>query len=394
MKRSIVTGLAGLAALALAVGCSSPAAESPGSSSPTPSASAEVTDGSDSTPAPEAAPRVMQDMIGEVTVPEEAARIATTAPAFTTAVLLLGGADKLVALEENYGKNEWIKGKYPELADLPVVFASNETNMEELLAQEPDLVLYAARYGEDTLKQLQDLGIAAISGAKDSQPEGYDHLSWVRDNQVYFGEAIGGAQLDNAESYAEEFTAMREQIAAQTDGLAESDRPTVAQLSSAGEVLQANNGSAIGQELITLAGGVNVAADADGESMGPSGQTRIEPEQLLAWNPEILLVDSQQIADAITGDSVLSSLDAVANDQAYVIPNGAMSWAHNGPEVYLAMPFFAKAVQPELFSDIDLATDTSAFYAERFGFELDDADLAHLFNLAEGESVADVLDRG
>ncbi len=125
MKRSIVTGLAGLAALALAVGCSSPAAESPGSSSPTPSASAEVTDGSDSTPAPEAAPRVMQDMIGEVTVPEEAARIATTAPAFTTAVLLLGGADKLVALEENYGKNEWIKGKYPELADLPVVFASN-----------------------------------------------------------------------------------------------------------------------------------------------------------------------------------------------------------------------------------------------------------------------------
>ena len=55
-----------------------------------------------------------------------------------------------------------------QLADLPVVFAANETNMEELLNQEPDLVLYATRYGEDTLKQLQDLGIAAVSASAGS----------------------------------------------------------------------------------------------------------------------------------------------------------------------------------------------------------------------------------
>ncbi|MDF1487617.1 ABC transporter substrate-binding protein [Tessaracoccus caeni] len=388
MKRTIGTGLAGLFALTLAVaGCSTPASQPTTSSSPSTSASATA-------PTTEATTRVMQDMLGDVVVPAEAQRIATTAPAFTTSVLLLGGADKLVALEENYGKNEWVKGKYPQLADLPVVFASNETNMEALLATSPDLVLYAARYGEDTLKQLQDLEVSAVSGAKDSQPEGYDHLNWVRDNQVYMGEAIGGAQLDNAKSYAEEFTAMREQLAAKTEGLPEGDRPSVAQLSSAGEVLQANNGTAIGQELIELAGGVNVAIDADGESMGPSGQTKIEPEQLLAWNPQILLVDSQEIADAIAADSVLSALDAVANNQVYVIPNGAMSWAYNGPEVYLAMQFFAKAVQPELFADLDLQANTSDFYATRFGFELTDADLAHLFNLADGQSVADVFTRG
>lgn len=165
-------------------------------------------------------------------------------------------------------------------------------------------------------------------------------------------------------------------------------------MSNAGEVLQANNGSAIGQRLMDLAGGVNVAKDASGESMGPSGQTKIEPEQLMAWNPEILLVDSPEIADAITADSVLSELDAVANDRVYVIPRGAMSWAYNGPEVYMAMQFFAKSVQPELFSDLDIEANTSDFYAERFGFDLDDADLAHLFTLSDGESVADVFARG
>lgn len=387
MKRTLGLGLAGLLAVAVALtGCGTPASTPTTTSSP--STSAPVTQ------VPEAVGRVMADMIGDVTVPAEAQRIATTAPAFTTSVLLLGAADKLVALKENYGKNEWVKGKYPQLADLPVVFAANETNMEALLAEKPDLVLYAARYGEDTLKQLQDLGVAAISGAKDSQPEGYDHLNWVRDNQVYFGDAIGGAQVDNARSYAEAFTAMREQIAAKTKDLAEGDRPTVAQLSSAGEVLQANNGSAIGQELIELAGGVNVAKDASGESMGPSGQTKIEPEQLLAWNPQILLVDSPQIAQAIADDSVLSALDAVTDNQVYVIPTGAMSWAYNGPEVFLAMQFFAKAVQPELFADLDLQANTSSFYEERFGFALADEDLTHLFTLADGQSVADVFARG
>ncbi|MFT3889711.1 MAG: ABC transporter substrate-binding protein [Arachnia sp.] len=394
MKRTIGTTLAGILAAVLALsGCGAPAGSTT-SQTPAPVTSPSTSPSQTPSQAPEGATRVMQDMLGDVTVPAESQRIATTAPAFTTSVLLLGGADKLVALEENYGKNEWVKGKYPQLANLPVVFASNETNMEALLTEKPDLVLYAARYGEDTLKQLQDLGIAAVSGAKDSQPKGgYDHLYWVRDNQVYMGEAIGGAQLDNAKAYAEQFTTMREQIEAKTSGIAEADRPTVAQLSAAGDVLQANNGSAVGQELIDLAGGVNVAKDASGESMGPSGQTKIEPEQLLAWNPEILLVDSPAIAEAITSDSVLSTLDAVKNNKVYIVPNGAMSWPYNGPEVYLAMQFFAKAVHPELFGDLDLQANTAAFYQERFGFELSDADFAHLFSLADGQSVADVFAR-
>ncbi len=386
MKTRLLKGAAFLAAAAISLAACSSNPSDTSSASASTSASQAATSQS-ATPAT----RVMQDSLGDVVVPNESQRIATTAPAFTTAVLLLGGADKLVALEESYGKNEWIKAKYPQLADLPVVFAANETNMEELLNQEPDLVLYAARYGEDTLKQLQDLGIAAVSGAKDSNAPGYDHLNWVRDNQLYFGEAIGGAQLDNAKTYAEEFTSAREAIAAKTDGIADSDRPTVVELSAAGDVLQANDGSAIGQEMITLAGGINAAADAQGESMGPSGQTQIEAEQLLAWDPEILLVDSQEISDAITSDPIFSELNAVKSGRIYIVPNGAMAWAYNGPEAFLAMQFFAKSIQPDLFADLDLQKVTEDFYKNYFGFNLSDEDLTHLFNLADGEKVTDVF---
>ena len=335
-------------------------------------------------------PRVVDDELGQVTVPAESNRIATTAPAYTTAVLLLGGADKLVALEDNYGKNEWIKGKYPQLANLPVVFSGNEVNMEELLKQSPDLVVYANRYGENNLRQLQDLDIAAVSSPKGSDKEG-NKIDQLRARQVDLGEVIGGVQLDKANKYSQEYLAIKSEIEAKTASIPESERPTVVQLSGAGDSLQANNGSAIGQELITLAGGVNAGVGATGESKGPSGQTKIDPEQLLSWDPELLLVDSAQIRDTITSDSTFSGLKAVKNNNIIVIPKGAMAWAYNGPEEYLNMYFFAKAVHPELFKDIDMEAKTKAFYKEYFGFDLDEADLKHLFGLSDGQSVEDVF---
>ena len=336
------------------------------------------------------ATRVVDDELGQVTVPAESKRIATTAPAYTTAVLLLGGADKLVALEDNYGKNTWIKGKYPQLAELPVVFSGNEVNMEELLKQSPDLVVYASRYGENSLKQLQDLDIAAVSSPQGSDKEG-NKIDQLRARQVYLGEVIGGVQLDKAHKYSDEYLKIKSEIEAKTANLPASERPTVVQLSGAGDSLQANNGSAIGQELITLAGGINAGAEASGESKGPSGQTKIDPEQLLSWDPELLLVDSAKIRDAVASDPVLSDLKAVKNNNVIVIPNGAMSWAYNGPEEYLNMHFFAKAIHPELFKDVDMEAKTKAFYKEYFGFDVTDDDLKHLFTLSEGQKVEDVF---
>ena len=378
--REIGTSLSALALAALltltACGAGGPATSSGSGSVPATSQSG--------------ATHVVDDELGQITVPAESKRIATTAPAYTTAVLLLGGADKLVALEDNYGKNEWIKGKYPQLANLPVVFSGNEVNMEELTKQDPDLVIYASRYGENNLKQLQDLGIATVSSPKGSDKQG-NKIDQLRARQVYLGEVIGGVQLDKAKKYSEEYLAIRSEIEAKTASIPETERPTVVQLSGAGDSLQANNGSAIGQELITLAGGVNAGAGATGESKGPSGQTKIDPEQLLSWNPELLLVDSTKIRDSIKSDPVFSGLKAVQNNNIIVIPNGAMAWAYNGPEEYLNMYFFAKAVHPELFKDVDMEARTKAFYKEYFGFDLTDDDVKHLFNLTDGQGVEDVF---
>lgn len=68
-----------------------------------------------------------------------------------------------------------------------------------------------------------------------------------------------------------------------------------------------------------------------------------------------------------------------------------MSWPYNGPEEYLNMYFFAKCIQPDLFTDIDLEARTREFYKTYFGFELTDADIKKIFSLEDGQSVEDVF---
>lgn len=335
--------------------------------------------------------RVMNDALGEIVVPKESFRIACTAPAHTTALLLLGAVDKVVAIDSSIANGEWVMSKYPQMASLPVVFANNETNVEELLNQNPDLVTYATRYGEETLAQLQELGIVCTGGMKQADDDGIDYIDRVRDNAAYYGLVIGGEQATAAKNYREEFSAIREDIRSRTSGIAAASRPTVCEISSAGTKLQVNNGSAIGQMLIELAGGVNAAEKASGESAGPSGQTIIEPETLLNYNPDILIVDKQGYLDELKNDAILSKLKAIENNRVYIAPTGVMSWPYNGPEEYLNMYFFAKCIQPTLFTDIDLEARTREFYKTYFGFELTDADIKKIFSLEDGQSVEDVF---
>ena len=333
----------------------------------------------------------MNDALGEITVPKESFRIACTAPAHTSGLLLLGAADKIVAIDQSFANGGWILSKYPQLAKVPVVFANNETNMEELLNQKPDLVTYATRYGDDTRKQLEELNIVCSGGMKQPNDNSIDFLDRVRDNSAYYGLVIGGAQAQAAKNFREEFAAIRQKIQDRTSGIAEKDRPTVCEISSAGQQLQVNNGSAVGQMLIDLAGGINAAKDAAGESAGPSGQTIIEPETLLNYNPDILIVDKKGYLEELQKASILSQLKAIKEGRVFIAPTGAMSWPYNGPEEYLNMYFFAKCIQPKLFEDIDLEEESKKFYKTYFGFDLTDEDIKMIFALEDGQKVADIF---
>lgn len=310
--------------------------------------------------------RIVHDINGEeVIVPIESFRIASTAPAYTTGIIMAGAVDKLVALDESIGSNEWLVTKYPQLADLPIVFASNETNLEELLTTEPDLIFYAPRYGEETPKQLSGHNITIITPA---DAENMTLMDEMRDRQLFYANVIGGVSLEKGEQFATYFNQKFDEITAITNEIPDAEKPRVITIRAL-DPLTVISETGIGNEWIQIGGGKNVAADANIDA-GISGSIEVTEELVLNWDPEIIVCDNPTFIDEIYADSIWSNCSAVKNKQVYAMPKGSMLWGYYGPEEALMIQWSAKLMQPEKFTELDMVTETQSFFKNFFDLDL------------------------
>jgi len=80
----------------------------------------------------------------EVSVPVNVTRIADPWHANNAMVLMLGGADKLVATTVQAQRQPWLRRLYPRIATVPAAFdAAGDVNLETLIGARPDVVLMA-----------------------------------------------------------------------------------------------------------------------------------------------------------------------------------------------------------------------------------------------------------
>ena len=117
---------------------------------------------------------------------------------------------------------------------------------------------------------------------------------------------------------------------------------------------------------IQLAGGVNVAAEADAESYGD-----VTAEQVAVWNPAVIFCGRIASTEAITADDTFAATDAVANGAVYLTPAGVMEW-DTGSECVLNVLYMATILHPELFEDINMVDEVKEYYATFYDTELTD----------------------
>jgi iron complex transport system substrate-binding protein len=104
----------------------------------------------------------------------------------------------------------------------------------------------------------------------------------------------------------------------------------------------------------------------------------INVEQILTWNPQIIITKSSAIRDQIIADRALRSLSAVKNDKIYVVPTGAHLWSVRSAEGALQPLWLAKRLHPDLFKTLDLEKEVKSFYKRFYGYELSDAQIADI----------------
>lgn len=143
------------------------------------------------------------------------------------------------------------------------------------------------------------------------------------------------------------------------------------------------------EERISIAGCKNAATlgSRNGSEEGkitPS-QSEVTMEQVLAWNPDIIIIDSGT-PEEIYQDKRWAPMKAVQNHQVFLQPQGIFKWSRPNAESAVFHPIWlAKIAYPDKFSDIDLSDLLKQYFDEFFHYHLSDLQISAILNGSYGQ---------
>lgn len=331
-------------------------------------------------PAPAAAQatHVVTDMTGAtISVPVEVNRIAILYPAHTVTDIMLGVGDKIVVIPQNVKTIPLLQKIYPRILDVSEIVRSGSTvNMEEIVSLQPDVAVVG---GATASEQFTNAGIPPVMMY-------FDNYAELPRSITLAGEVYGGVAVERAAAFNAYFADKYEMVKARTAALRPDERPRVVHISSFPPLVIDGNSTLI-QEWIELGGGTAAAVGIDGLAKG------ITFEQLLEWDPDVIVVQTpggDQGLKANSGQSVIdelakspgwSDLAAVRNSRVVINPQGMYPWERFGPEQALQIQWIAKTLHPELFKDLDIRAEARSFYRTFFNYDLSEAELDQMLQV-------------
>lgn len=317
------------------------------------------------------ATRLLTDAAGRVvSLPAVVKRVADPWHANNAMVLMLGGADKLVATTIQARRQPWLRRLYPRIATVPAAFnAAGEANIETLIGARPDVILMA--YDGSPPKWLDTIEAYHIPVVLMPNTS----LAGLETTARLTGEALGESESRVAAEYIRYFDGNIRRVRQITDRLSPSERPKVLHTSSAGILTVDGRGTLI-DDWINITGGVNAA------DIGGNGRP-VSLEQIAAWNPDVIIVGTapnQRSREAILADPRWSGIKAVRSGRVYVNPSGAYLWDRHSAEAALQVLWAAKVLHPKKFAGLDVNRETKLFYSRFFHYNLTDAELSSIMN--------------
>ncbi len=277
-------------------------------------------------------PLTLRDGEGSIVkIESEPQRIVSVAPSVTEILFAIGAGDKVI------GRTDYCD--YPaEVADIASIGTLTEPNIEKIAELNPDLVIASTHFTEEAAKQLENLGIQ-VYVLKDQENFSGLYRTMMQASQIV-------NLQDNAFNLISELKLRVLKVRQRVAGL----EPVTCYYSVAtGDTEFAATGDTFIGELLTMAGGDNIAKD--GENWAYSA------EKLLEHNPEIILVGDQ--FDALKTFVSLEAhkdLDAVKNGRVIEIDSARIG--RLSPRIVESLEEVAQILHPETAQD---AAQTTVF---------------------------------
>ena len=314
--------------------------------------------------------RMVTDMAGRrVEIPDTVSRVACLEVLCYPRMLMLGAEDRVVQMYETAAP--WMRITNPKVAATPKF--TGAPNAEDLLARGTQVAFF--RYTpEQTLAQLQGMGIPALLSQPTREAETLtQYLDDSKRMVRLFGEVLGGEAEHRAEDWCAYFDERIRFVSDRVTRVPAADRVRVYYVRGP-EALstQGRNGYATWAGIV--AGARMVVREAD-----LSGKGAVSMEDVLRWDPQVILVGRQYPLEVVTADPRWRDISAVRRGRVVPVPNGVFYW-DGGPEQVLLIQFMAKLLYPDLFRDFDMAAEIKAYYARFYRAHLSDSDIAKLLD--------------
>lgn len=122
---------------------------------------------------------------------------------------------------------------------------------------------------------------------------------------------------------------------------------------------------------IDEAGAINVAA-----RLGRVTQVRISPEQLLGWDPQIIIAEKRSFYNALRRDRAWRRLSAVRNNKVYLEPSMPFGWIEDpsGVNRLIGLHWLSSLFYPDATQE-DLRSTACDFYDKFYRIRLTNAQL-------------------
>ncbi len=302
-----------------------------------------------------------------VPVPIKVARVFPAGP--PAAILLYTLAPDLLIGWPRANRSEECAYMLPEICTRPevgrITGRGNTANLETVLALKPDLILDVGSTSAtfvslaDRVQEQTRIPYALLDGRFAGIAQTYRSL----------GALIGRPEdADKLARYADDTL---KTIRGRIEPIATAARPRV-YYARGPRGLATGLGGSINVETIEL-----ISRNVAGETQG--GLANVSIEQILVWDPEVIVTIDQEFAATVRNDPSWASVKAVRDNRVHLSPKMPFGWVDFPPSVnrLIGLWWLAKILYPERFPE-DLRALTQDFYTRFYHVTPSSAQIDHV----------------
>ena len=319
------------------------------------------------------------DMTGRtVHVSGQINKVLATSPPVTNLVYMLA-PDKLEGWNYNLTGDEkgYMPAKYQALPNAGGWYGTYTGNPETFISLQPDVILddVSVTKNSSSASQINDMqqkmgSISVVSVLSSTNITNYTP-------SIQFVGNLLGAQKQ-ANDLISFYNNVSHTVTSTVSTIPQDQKVRVYYAEgSAG--LQTDPSGSMHSQLIDFCGGINVAQVPIKQGMGMSS---VSMEQVLQWNPDVIITNDQQFYQSVYSNSSWQDVKAVQDHKVYLAPTVPLGWFDRPPGIntIIGIPWTAKVLYPDKFKDINMTNLTKEFYLEFYHANMTDSDVKNVLN--------------